>query len=419
MKKIFAIVIALVLCLSCLISASAATQTYVYNPDGVITDSEADELANYARMIESTYGYTFIFCLIDDSSVSDTIEYSEDAYYSFTDSQNCYVFTHNTETGKCGTFSVGAGEIFDGTYGDALFEAYNSNESYYGGIEAFFAAGEMVAEENPISSYVPQNKPTEDSSDSSDTIGATEQTEPTTEFQRVERTLPLLVDNADLISADEEATLLARLEAFTEKHEMEIAIVTVPDLEGKTVEEYGDDFYDYNGYGYGEDDDGILLLYKPGAEGEREAYISTHADGAYKFFDTIREDMLISMKDSLIAEDYAAAFNIFVDKAEETMKPNVHFIWFFILLLCGAAGGMFITTSMATKNKSVIAKDDANYYMRPNSLVLRNQNDVFVNSYTDRKVKVRDDDSDSGGGTRSSTHESSSGRTHGGSSMKF
>ena len=84
---------------------------------------------------------------------------------------------------------------------------------------------------------------------------APEETEPTTEFQRVERTLPLLVDNADLISSDEEATLLARLEAFTEKHEMEIAVVTVSDLEGKTVEEYGDDFYDYNGYGYGEDDD--------------------------------------------------------------------------------------------------------------------------------------------------------------------
>lgn len=421
MKKIFAIVIALVLCLSCFISASAATQTYVYNPDGVITDSEADELANYARMIERTYGYTFIFCLIDDSSVSDTIEYSEDAYYSFTDSQNCYVFTHNTETGKCGTFSVGAGEIFDGTYGDALFEAYDSNESYYGGIEAFFAAGEMVAEENPISSYVPQNKPTDDSSDSGDTIGATEQTEPITEFQRVERTLPLLVDNADLISSDEEATLLARLEAFTEKHEMEIAVVTVSDLEGKTVEEYGDDFYDYNGYGYGEDDDGLLLLiYEPGDGGEREAYISTHADGAYEFYDAIREDMMLSMRDSLVAGDYAAAFNIFVDKAEETMKPNVSPIWLFVFVLVGAVVGLLITTAMASKNKSVIAKDYADYYMRPNSLVLTNQNDVFVNSYTNRTAKVRDDDSDSGGSrTRSSTHTSSSGRSHGGTSMKF
>ena len=93
MKKIIAIVIALVLCLSCVVSASAATNTYIHNPDGILTSSEADELSNYARMIERTYGYTFIFCLIEDSSVTDTTEYSEEAYYSYTDSKNCYVFT--------------------------------------------------------------------------------------------------------------------------------------------------------------------------------------------------------------------------------------------------------------------------------------------------------------------------------------
>ena len=202
---------------------------------------------------------------------------------------------------------------------------------------------------------------------------------------------------------------------------MEIAVVTVSDLEGKTVEEYGDDFYDYNGYGYGEDDDGLLLLiYEPGDGGEREAYISTHADGAYEFYDAIREDMMLSMRDSLVAGDYAAAFNIFVDKAEETMKPNVSPIWLFVFVLVGAVVGLLITTAMASKNKSVIAKDYADYYMRPNSLVLTNQNDVFVNSYTNRTAKVRDDDSDSGGSrTRSSTHTSSSGRSHGGTSMKF
>ena len=412
MKKIFAIVIALVLCLSCFISASAATSTYVYNPDGILTTSEVDELSNYARMIERTYGYTFIFCLVEEGEDVSATDYSEDAYYSFTDSKNCYVFTHNIDSGLCGTYAVGKCEEFTEDIDDALFDAYNTNDTYFGGIEAFLAAGEMVAEEYPISN-VPQNTPSED-----DATDAPEETEPTTEFQRVERTLPLLVDNADLLTADEETALLKRLETFTAEHEMEIAIVTVPDLEGKTVEEYGDDFYDYNGYGFGENDDGILLLYKPGPEGEREAYISTHADGAYKFFDTIREEMLIGMKDYLVAEDYVTAFNLFVDKAEETMKPNVPFIWFFILLLCGATGGMLVTTIMASKNKSVFVKSDANYYMRPNSLVLTNEEDVFINSYTDRTEKVKND-SDDDDGVRSSTHRSSSGRTHGGSSMKF
>lgn len=419
MKKIIAIVITLVLCLSCVVSASAATNTYIHNPDGILTSSEADELSNYARMIERTYGYTFIFCLIEDSSVTDTVEYSEEAYYSYTDSKNCYVFTHNTETGKCGTFSVGAGEIFDGAEGDTLFDVYNENDSYFGGIEAFLAAGEMVAEDNPISNDS-QNIPTVGATED-DTTEAPEETEPTTEFQRVERTLPLLVDNADLISADEESTLLARLEAFTEKHEMEIAIVTVSDLEGRTVEEYGDDFYDYNGYGYGEDDDGLLLLiYEPGDGGEREAYISTHADGAYEFYDAIREDMMLSMRDSLVAGDYAAAFNIFVDKAEETMKPNVSPIWLFVFVLVGAVVGLLITTGMASKNYSVHAHDDANLYSRAGSLKLMNYYDNFMNTHTQKVPKAKDNDSDSGGSrTRSSTHTSSSGRSHGGTSMKF
>ena len=419
MKKIIAIVITLVLCLSCVVSASAATNTYIHNPDGILTSSEADELSNYAKMIERTYGYTFIFCLIEDSSVTDTVEYSEEAYYSYTDSKNCYVFTHNTETGKCGTFSVGAGEIFDGAEGDTLFDVYNENDSYFGGIEAFLAAGEMVVEDNPISNDS-QNIPTVGATED-DTTEAPEEIEPTTEFQRVERTLPLLVDNADLISSDEEATLLARLEAFTEKHEMEIAVVTVSDLEGKTVEEYGDDFYDYNGYGYGEDDDGLLLLiYEPGDGGEREAYISTHADGAYEFYDAIREDMMLSMRDSLVAGDYAAAFNIFVDKAEETMKPNVSPIWLFVFVLVGAVVGLLITTGMASKNYSVHAHDDANLYSRAGSLKLMNYYDNFMNTHTQKVPKAKDNDSDSGGSrTRSSTHTSSSGRSHGGTSMKF
>ena len=54
MKKIIAIVITLVLCLSCVVSASAATNTYIHNPDGILTSSEADELSNYASSFDST-----------------------------------------------------------------------------------------------------------------------------------------------------------------------------------------------------------------------------------------------------------------------------------------------------------------------------------------------------------------------------
>ena len=45
---------------------------------------------------------------------------------------------------------------------------------------------------------------------------------------------------------------------------MRLAVVTVNSLEGKTAEAYADDYYDYNGYGYGENDDGLFASGKHG-----------------------------------------------------------------------------------------------------------------------------------------------------------
>ena len=74
-----------------------------------------------------------------------------------------------------------------------------------------------------------------------------------------ERQKPLLVDNAGLLTEEESNALLNKLEDISQKYENEVGIVTVNSLEGKTAEAYADDYYDYNGYGYGENDDGLLL----------------------------------------------------------------------------------------------------------------------------------------------------------------
>ena len=88
--------------------------------------------------------------------------------------------------------------------------------------------------------------------------------------------------------------------------------------------------------------------------------------------------------------------------------------------LVGAVVGLLITTGMASKNYSVHAHDDANLYSRAGSLKLMNYYDNFMNTHTQKVPKAKDNDSDSGGSrTRSSTHTSSSGRSHGGTSMKF
>lgn len=64
--------------------------------------------------------------------------------------------------------------------------------------------------------------------------------------------LPRLVDDADILTDSEEKELNQQLDTVSEEQECDVIIVTVDSLNGKTVEEYADDYYDDNGYGYGE-----------------------------------------------------------------------------------------------------------------------------------------------------------------------
>ena len=69
-----------------------------------------------------------------------------------------------------------------------------------------------------------------------------------------------LKDEAGLLSEDEADSLLARLDEISERQSCDVIVVTVASLDGKTAESYADDYFDFNGYGLGQDGDGILLL---------------------------------------------------------------------------------------------------------------------------------------------------------------
>ena len=402
-KKIFAILVAATVCLSMALSASAYTSQYVYDPEYNLSDSELYELNNYAAGIENESGYALIFCIISDNGGMSNAEFAEEAYYSYTDSENAVVFVHN-ETEKVYNYYIAGDE--NGAFSDAVIDAmktaYDTNESYYGGIMGFYAAAETaldtpVYETAPIGGNAVTNAP-----------GSY-----VTEFEKVERTLPLVVDQANIIPDDAETALIARCDTIAEEYKMEVAIVTASDFGGLIAEAYADDFYDFNGYGYGENDDGMLVVYKPGEEGEREIYITTHGNGSGVFFQGIREGIIADMKDYLIAEDYEKAFNMYLDRAEEQLKPGTPVIWLFILALVGAVVGLLITGSMTAKNKSVIAQNQAKVYTRQGSMNVTGAQDVFAYSFVNTTPKAQNNDTDS------STHTSSSGRTHNGSGAKF
>lgn len=69
-----------------------------------------------------------------------------------------------------------------------------------------------------------------------------------------------VVDNADLIDADTEAALVARLEGFENKSSDQIVVATVPDLDGEAIEPYANRLFRAWGLGQAGENNGILLL---------------------------------------------------------------------------------------------------------------------------------------------------------------
>lgn len=269
-----------------------------------------------------------------------------------------------------------------------------------------------------------------------------------------ERLLPRLVDDANLLTDDEAISLLARLDEISERQRLDIIIITVGSLGNKTPTEYADDFFNYNGYGMGEDNDGVLFLL---SMEERDWAISTTGYGITVFTDAGQEYIVGQIIDDLGGGKYYKAFNRFVDLCDEfiaearTDKPfdyndiqnksagfndmqnrpsnynnmsrePLGIKWIFISLAGGVIIALIVTGIMKSNLKTVRMQAAATNYIKPGSMNLTGGQDLFLYSTVDKRPRPKKEEAlprGPGSGSGSSTHTSSSGRSHGGSSGKF
>lgn len=237
------------------------------------------------------------------------------------------------------------------------------------------------------------------------------------------RDLPLLVDNADLLTDSEERDLNSKLDRISGEQKCDVVIVTVYSLDGKTSTEYADDFFDYNDYGYGKDCDGILLLV---STEDRDWAISTHGLAIKAFTDAGLNYMSNEFLPYLSSGDYRKAFLTFAELCDDLLTQarngspygsnnilasNTNRI--LISLGIGVVFAFIITGIMKSKLKSVRFQPAASSYVRRDSVNMRISRDLFLYSRIDRRAKPKNT------GSGSSTHRSSSGRIHGGSRGKF
>ena len=230
---------------------------------------------------------------------------------------------------------------------------------------------------------------------------------------------PLVVDNAGLLTPGERDALEAKARSLSETYGCEVVILTVNGTDGKTLNQYSDDFFVYKDYGYGEDRSGILFCMDMN---ERDTYFTTRGAAIQAFTDDDIDYIADQMRGNLSAGNYYNSFEIYHHYAEEALetarnsKPN--YVRKGILsVVLGALGGFVPVTAQKSSLKSVRKRRDAAGYAKEGSLNLTVNRDTYLYSSVTSHVIQRTEPSGGGhtfGSGTSTTHTHSSGATLGG-----
>jgi len=223
-----------------------------------------------------------------------------------------------------------------------------------------------------------------------------------------------LVDEADILDEYEEAELLAQFDEISERHQFDVVVVTVNSLDGEDIQYYAADYYDYNGYGMGDNYDGAMFIM---SMEEREWFILTTGYGIDVLEDHEIDSIGEKMVFDLSAGFYFDAFETFAEEVEYEVEygvqeptPSV-----LISLVAGLVLGLIPAFIMRGKLKSVHMQKSAGGYMNKGSRKVTTKQDIFLYHTINRVPKA--DESRSGGG--STTFKGSSGRSHGGRGGSF
>ena len=401
-RKLTVLVALLLLCFSLNISAFATENTIKYISDelDVLNSQEENALNAYAGYLAGKTGVDFIFVTTDQ--IEDIAEYV--LTLSLGKSENKIVMVMNDEYWDLVLTGTALSAI-SVAQEDALGEAFNAEDYYDTAVAAYMKeAASMFWPDNgsQIADYQAVSVPTGYSL--------------------------RLVDNADLLNNKEEATLLAKLDEISERQQADIVVVTADTLGGKTPMDYADDFYDYNGYGFGENNDGVLLLV---SMEDRDWWMSTSGYGITAITDAGIEYISDKFLSDLSDGKYAEAFSSYADLCDEFFtkakagkpydvghmpKEPFNFAWCLaVALLIGYVVAAVVTGSMKRQLKTVRFQSAANSYVKANSMNVSESRDLFLYTQITRHEKPKETSS-SGGST---THTSSSGGTHGGGGGKF
>ena len=239
-------------------------------------------------------------------------------------------------------------------------------------------------------------------------------------------------DYANLLTSEQFYDLCLRIRELTAQYQTDFVILTVESLDGKSPEQYANDFYDENNCGFGSNRDGILMLL---AMNSRNYYFLTNGSATEKL---AQAGGIAALEDKVVPHlsngNYYTAFGAFLDTAaaivsDPTSIPGASYNDDFVYIgfddvptaadrmqrialfaVIGLAIGLTTTLLMKRSMKTARAKHLAGDYVRPGSFHLTRKMDLYLYR-TRTRVRVQSNNGSSGG--------SRSGGSRGGGGGKF
>ncbi len=248
-----------------------------------------------------------------------------------------------------------------------------------------------------------------------------------------------VTDDARLFSDQERAYLEQRAAEISEKYNFGVYIVTLDNYlnyhGSSNIEKFTMNYYDENGFGYGDDKAGTILLL---SMAKRDYDLDFNSDRANEIFTySGREQMKSRFLAYFRQNDFYGGFDEYLSTCEEYLQaaadgtpvgasddvPDGYWdnytdydnerlpLW--IALIPGAIAAILAGVLTSIPMHSAKKKQDADVYCVPGSLDIRRRSDMFLHRSVTRTPRETESSSSS-----SDSHNYSSG-SHSGSSGKF
>jgi len=245
--------------------------------------------------------------------------------------------------------------------------------------------------------------------------------------------LPRFIDDKGLLTPAQGVELTAKLDEISERHQFDTVVAVVNSLEsgsikGREARLYAIDFFEQNGFGFGSDLDGIILLL---ATEDRDFGFATTGFGLSAFTDAGQKYLEKLFLPYLKENKYFDAFMAYADAVDDFLtkakagnpyaEGNIpltpeeltefRILSAVVSLILALIIAFVITAIWKAQLRTVRGENLAHAYIRKDSMVVTKKQDYFLFRRVHKTKRPKNENKGGGGSFKSSSGRSSSGRS--------